>query len=122
MRLFIKELTLEVFLPESGEILNRSSDIVSGMLFLSIMVPAHESIFFLGVRECCFLKYTVRPFQKSTHGSPLMGNTILALLYARKRFSRSPVSPEAYFLKGAPCIYVASLRNYLGDTCCLLLF
>ena len=40
MRLFIKEVTLEVILPESGEIFNRSSDIVSGMLFLSIMVPA----------------------------------------------------------------------------------
>ena len=42
MRLFIKEVTLEVILPESGEIFNRSSDIVSGMLFLSIMVPARD--------------------------------------------------------------------------------
>ena len=42
MRLFIKELTLKVFLPESDEIFNRSSDIVSGMLFLSTMVPARD--------------------------------------------------------------------------------
>ena len=59
MRLFIKELTLEVVLPESGEIFNRSLDIVSGMLFLSIMVPARvprtNQYFDLGVRECCFL-------------------------------------------------------------------
>ena len=59
MRLFIKELTLKVFLPESDEIFNRSSDIVSGMLFLSTMVPARvprtNQYFVLGVRECCFL-------------------------------------------------------------------
>ena len=42
MCLFIKEVTLEVFIPESGEIFNRSSDIVSGMLFLSMMVPARD--------------------------------------------------------------------------------
>ena len=40
MRLFIKQVVQEGILPKSGEIFNRSSAIVSGMLFLSILLPA----------------------------------------------------------------------------------
>ena len=42
MRLFIKQVIQEGILPKSGEIFNRSSAIVSGMLLLSILLPARD--------------------------------------------------------------------------------